>query len=358
VRLAPGDRLLIRLPNWLGDALMAEPAVSALAERVGPAHVTLAGPGPLLELLGSGGGELAAARRAGREPGPAWKGHDAAVLLTNSWRSALGAWRARIPVRAGWSRGGRGVLLTLAVTPPREVGRTPLGLGRPGRVPRYLPRPFGAAAGELAAWLGAPVRRTRPRLALPIALQSEARERAAARRAARAWTEAPYALLNAGARPGSAKGYPPAAWTRVASLLLAEGLPVVVAAGPGEEAALAEMRAALGPGALFLSDPPADLAELAAWVAGADVVLTADGGPRHLAVALERPLVVVAGPTDPRHTADHLERTELLRARVPCGPCHRERCPLDGPKHHACMTRVAPEAVARAALELRQAWRR
>ena len=77
-------------------------------------------------------------------------------------------------------------------------------------------------------------------------------------------------------------------------------------------------------------------------------MLTADSGPRHLAVGLERPLVVVAGPTDPRHTADHLERTALLRVRVPCGPCHRERCPLAGAEHHACMARVAPRGAARA----------
>jgi heptosyltransferase-2 len=268
------------------------------------------------------------------------------VLLTNSWRSALDAFCARIPLRAGWSRGGRGALLTFAVAPPREVGRTPLGLGRPGRFPRNLPRPFGAAAAELAAWLGAPVRSARPRLVLP----DEVRERGLAARRARGVPIQRYALLHAGARPGSAKGYPAESWAEVGRRLAAAELDLVVSAGPGEEGVFEALRA-LGPRVRCLAAPPADLSELAAWIDGAEVVLTADAGPRHLAVALDRPLVVVAGPTDPRHTADHLERTRLLRATVPCGPCHREHCPIVGSAHHACMTRVTPEAIARAALE-------
>jgi ADP-heptose:LPS heptosyltransferase len=58
----------------------------------------------------------------------------------------------------------------------------------------------------------------------------------------------------------------------------------------------------------------------------------------------------VCGPTDPRHTADHLERTSLLREIVECGPCHREQCPLEDTRRHQCMLRIDPERVARAAL--------
>ena len=346
----------MRIPSWLGDAVMAEPAISALAQRVGPRNLTLAGPLKLTELLAGG---LEGARIAPARPGPEWREHDAAVLLTGSFRSALGAWRSGIGVRAGWSRDGRGWLLTHGARPPRERGRTPLGVGRRGGWPRLLPRPFGAACAELAAWLGAPVRRTRPRL------RTSASARAARARRLRAGpcealgrADGDYVLVNVGARPGSAKGYPAASWARTVNRLMAGGQRVVLAAGPGEEPVLEAMDTLLDPGALSLVDPRGgpvpDLGELAAWIERARLVITADAGPRHLAVALDRPLVVVMGPTDPRHTGDHLLGTELLRHPVPCGPCHLERCPLEGPDHHACMTSIGPDAVARRALGLLQ----
>src|SRR6185436_854874 len=118
-RLAGSERVLVRLPSWLGDFVMAEPALRALA----------------------------AARRvpfSAQDPERArdWRGHDVALLCTGSFRSVWLALCARIPRRAGFARGGRGGWLTDALEPPLERGATPLGLGRPGRGRRRLPRPF------------------------------------------------------------------------------------------------------------------------------------------------------------------------------------------------------------------------
>jgi ADP-heptose:LPS heptosyltransferase len=90
------------------------------------------------------------------------------------------------------------------------------------------------------------------------------------------------------------------------------------------------------------------LPELVALASLAEVVATADAGPRHVAAAAGARLVVVAGPTDPRHTADGTSRTTLLRVPVECGPCHRETCPLTGAARHRCMTLVDPGRVAQA----------
>src|SRR5688572_5408755 len=104
---------------------------------------------------------------------------------------------------------------------------------------------------------------------------------------------------------------------------------------------------------LFRSlDPPAALTELAALCGEAELVLTSDSGPRHVARAVGAAVVSVAGPTDPRHTAVAHANEELVRTLVPCGPCHRESCPLAGPLHHACMTRIEPERIVGAALAL------
>jgi ADP-heptose:LPS heptosyltransferase len=121
--------------------------------------------------------------------------------------------------------------------------------------------------------------------------------------------------------------------------------------GPGEEAALG----AAHPGvrsARAVLDPPAALPELAALCSESELVLTSDSGPRHVARAVGAAVVSVAGPTDPRHTAGARGREELVRTTVPCGPCHREHCPLHGDEEHACMTRIDPERIVAAALGL------
>ncbi|MEW6074192.1 MAG: glycosyltransferase family 9 protein, partial [Planctomycetota bacterium] len=164
--------------------------------------------------------------------------------------------------------------------------------------------------------------------------------------------DAPFALASVGARPGSAKGYPPDLWSAALTAFAAESrLPLVLAGGPGEEEAVRAVEVA-GAAVLRLVDPPADLPALVAFASLARVVLAADSGPRHVVAAAGAPVAVVLGPTDPRHGADHLETTRLVRVEVPCGPCHRETCPLAGAEHHACMRGVAPARLARAALEL------
>ena len=99
---------------------------------------------------------------------------------------------------------------------------------------------------------------------------------------------------------------------------------------------------------MVLADPVTDRAELVARVDGAELVLTNDTGPRHIAVARRTPVIVVMGPTDPRHTAHLLERQRVLREDVECSPCHLKVCPID----HRCMTRLAPERAIAAARAL------
>jgi heptosyltransferase-2 len=83
-------------------------------------------------------------------------------------------------------------------------------------------------------------------------------------------------------------------------------------------------------------------------IARARLVLSNDSGPRQVAVALGRPVVVVMGPSDPRHTAQHLSRQRVLREDVACSPCGHAVCPID----HRCLTRIRPERAITAAAEL------
>jgi len=331
----------VRLPNWVGDVVSAQPTVRAIHARWNAAgraeDLTLVGPAGPLALLGEAceGARLIGLDRETRETVGLYRGHDAALFLDGSWRSAWRAALARIPVRVGLASGGRGVALTHAVAPAREVGRTPTGLGRSGRFPRRLPRPFGSVCFELASALGIEIDRRRPRLAATLAGRTRARDRL---KDSGLDPDAPFVLLNAGARPGSAKAPPPELWGSVAAGLTRAGHAVHVVCGPGEEEAARAAVLAAGTEQLKLfDDPPPDLDELLALCEAARLVVTADSGPRHLAVACGTPVVAACGPTDPRHTADHLEQTRIVRVVVPCGPCHRERCPLPEPEHLACM---------------------
>lgn len=340
-------RVLVRLPAWLGDFVASEPVVRALEAWLREGTLTLAARPAYLALLE---GRFPQARRSADERGTAraWRGHDVALLCTGSFRSAWTALRAGIPRRIGFARDGRGWLLTDALVPARERGATPLGLGRCGRGRRYLPRPLGRSLAELLGAVGVPVRDLQPRLELRASWLASA----AARRATLALgPDEPYVLANVGARPGSAKGVPPELWSAVLGALEHRvELPLVLACGPGEESSLAAVQSRLRTARVL--EPPAALPELAALCAGARLVLTADSGPRHVARALGVPVVSVAGPTDPRHTALLGGREELVRTPVHCGPCHRERCPLAGPARHACMTRIEPERILAAALGL------
>ena len=367
IPLDPSDRVLVQMPSWLGDFVAAEPLCAALdawlegasgASRASSAgRLGIAGPARFLELF-DGRFEralrvpLAARAALPRDLGADW---DVALLLGGSLRSAWGAWRAGLARRVGWARGGRRLCLTDSMAPARELGRAPLGLGRAGRLPRYLPRPFGTAAAELASALGVPVRRRRPRLSAA----GPARERAALGLARLGLAGRPFVLANVAGRAQSAKAVPAAIWARELARLADPGagapLAVVCASAPGEERALEALRAHFAGGALpcFAWEPAPELAELAALCERAALVVTADSGPRHVASAVGTPVVAAFGPTDPRHTSDVPSAVPPVRHMVPCGPCHAERCPLFGERALACWHALEPGALAAA---VRAAW--
>ncbi|HED66072.1 MAG TPA: lipopolysaccharide heptosyltransferase family protein, partial [Planctomycetes bacterium] len=246
--LEPGTRVLLRMPDWLGDFVMAEPAVRALAAHVGPSNLSVAGSEHLLALLTGGSAE---ARRIPHAPGTRgtaadWRGHDVALLLTGSFRSAWTAVRAGIGRRVGWARDARALLLTDGFRPPLERGAVPLGLGRAGRRPRILPRPFPAAVSDLLGFVGVRVLDPHPRIEVEEGIEVELAARLEGLGLARTQ---PFLAANVGSRPGSAKGYPHGSFARAIERVRAEtGLATVLVAGPGEEESVREVEARLGPG--------------------------------------------------------------------------------------------------------------
>lgn len=336
--MAP-ERILVRAPSWVGDAVMATPALRALRAAQPGAEIAVEGPPHFAELLGGlalfdhflpdasrGTRNCFTRARALRRHGFDW-----AVLLPDSQRAALGPFLARIPRRVGYAREPlRRVLLTEALAPPRHHGRRlPIPMTR-----RYL---------RITRHLGCPDRGDRLELAVDPTHAQRLEERL---RAAGVSSGAPLLAVAPGAGFGPSKRWPPAHFAAACDGIARRlGLLPVLAPAPGEAAIGARIAELARERLVALLDPCVTLGEAKALIARSRLVLSNDTGPRQIAVALERPVIVAMGPTDPRHTAQHLERQRVLREEVACSPCHLQHCPID----HRCMTQLAPARAVAAA---------
>ena len=342
VGLKAPARILVRAPNWVGDVLMATPALRALRAAHPASEIAVAGRPLVAELLrgvasvdrfvpqpGRGVREqLAHAGRLRRER------FDWAVLLPDSAGAALAPFLARIPVRCGYARDAlRRALVTHALEVPTDRGKR-VAISMIERYQR-ITRALGCAdAGQH----------------LDLALDPAARERVGARLGhAGVSAEQPLLIVTPGASFGASKLWPVEHFARACDRIQSElELRTVLAPGPGEEPVARRVADLMKVPAVVLDDPPTSLGELAALVERGRLLLTNDTGPRQMAVALGRPVVALLGPTDPGHTNHLLELQRVLREPVDCSPCHLKVCPID----HRCMTRLGPERVVAAAAEL------
>lgn len=367
MRIDPERGLWVRAPTPLGDFLAAEPALRALAhafkERGLPGALSITAPARMASLVESHlcGARILPSELEGRELVARLHGTGAALLFAGSFRSAWTAMRARIPVRVGLSRDGRGLLLTDPIRPALERGRTPLELGVRGRSPRILPRPGAATYAELLGAIGVPLRDRRPRLAASPEVIGAVGERLVA---CGLDPGLPFLCASIGGATGAvAKSPPIATWVALLERIWGElGWPILLVPGPGDEGVARAIGDRLGPGiAKRMGDRAPDLEQLAAILARSAAVLTGDTGPRHVARAVGTPAVVLIGSTDPRHTALGLGRERVLGTQLACAPCHRSVCPRatapgtgagsDGADRE-CLTSLEPERALGALAQL------
>lgn len=335
----PARNLLVRCPNWVGDAVMATPALRCLRANYPDAHITLlARPyvrpvfdhGPwadeIVEVRGLFSTALALRRRR----------YDLAVLLTHSFRSALLVRLSGARRRLGYTRGDQRLLLTDAVLYPHEGLRWALA----PKVDLYagLMRSLGCEGWE----------DTRPELFYSAA------ERATLEGLLRYKGVAegrPLFAIAPGAAFGASKQWSADKFARTADAL-AEDLDAtcLAAASPAEAPLVEAIRRRMRRPLITFGRDEMDLGLLKPLVAASSLMIATDSGPRHYAVAFGVPVVVLMGPTHPRKTDSAYERTAILRHDVPCGPCYRRTCPTD----RRCMESIEPEeveAAARALLE-------
>ena len=328
-----GEKVLVVGPSWVGDMVMSQVLFRLLQQTRPGVSIDVAAPAwsePILQRMPEvnsaitkpiGHGEPALGRR--------WKlgrtlraeGYDQAILLPNSFKSALVPLFAGIPRRTGWRGEMRyGLLNDLRILDensyPLMVQQfAALGLDKGASLPAQLPPPRLVVDPAQAA-------RCRNKFALD--------------------EQRPLLALCPGAEFGGAKRWPAQYYAELARQYLQAGWQVALFGSGNDQSVTAEIHAGSGDSCLDLAGKTT-LAEAVDMLSLASAVVSNDSGLMHIAAALSRPLVVVYGPTSPGFTPPLNENSGVLVSDIDCAPCFQRECPL---QHHRCMRDTPPALVA------------
>jgi len=329
------NRLVILAPNWLGDAVMALPAIADVRRIATDAHIIAAARpsvAPLFRLVPAVDETIVLEHRASVGRVSTWRdlggevagrGFDTALLLPNSMHSALIASRAGIAERWGYRTAWRGRLLTRAIEPPTGVHQAAYY--------QHLVHALGFSNGSIE-----------PRVVVP----DTAREAGARLLVDAGWTMgAPLAAIAPGAAYGGAKRWPAHSFAEIIDGLDSDGVRSVLIGSGGDAATGHDVVAHVTRrGAAFNLIARTDLATLAGVLVHCRALITNDSGAMHLAAAIGVPVTAVFGPTDERATRPMGDAHAIVTNDVWCRPCMLRECPLD----HRCLRGVGAATVLEA----------
>ena len=307
------SRILVVAPNWIGDALMAQPLLARLRAKRPGVKVDVLAPewvAPVARRMPEVDEVITAPFRHGPlQLGTRWKlgrslkrrGYAEAIVLPNSWKAALVPFFAGIPVRSGYVGEGRyGLLNRLYRHPDRRMRE------------HYARLSGDEPSSSLAV----------PRLQVDASRAAATRERFG--------LPARYAVLCPGAEYGPAKR-----WPYFQELAQRLPLPAVLLGSKNDAPAAQGVKGTDLVGKTTL-DEAIDV------IAGAEFVVTNDSGLMHVAAALDRPLLALFGSSSPEKTPPQSQRARVLWLRPECSPCFERACPLG---HFRCMRELTVESV-------------
>jgi lipopolysaccharide heptosyltransferase II len=330
------SRIFVRLPNWLGDVMLARPLLHALRRSLPQARIAGVAPGALLELLAADG-TLDQAHPWPREAeGRARVARDlkafepeVALILPPSFSSAWLAWRTGAKLRVGYAHEGRSMLLSRSERRPargeRHLADEYLHLGRDWYA--ATPRPAAVA----------------PKLRLSEAASEAGREQ----RARLELEPRGYAVVAPGALYGPTKRWPAERFAAVGRWLAHRGLAVVACGVQAEAEACEQVVKGVGAGARSVAGRTS-LPELAGLCSEARIAVCNDSGLAHLCAALGVPTVAVFGSTSSAWTAPLGPAVRVVQRPPACSPCFRPSCRIG----IVCLTAVSERRVWRACEEL------
>ena len=335
-------KILIVAPNWIGDALLAQPLFARLRKKLPGIVIDALAPAwtaPVLrrmpeinEVMAApfDHGELALAARWRLGRSLRSRGYDEAIVLPNSFKSALVPFFAGIPLRAGFAGESRYGLLN--VVHKLDAKRSPLMAERyaqlaekPGTMPA-LPLPQTRLAVDEA------------NLVLDLRRLGLSREK-------------PIAAFCPGAEYGPSKRWPPRHFAALARKLSALGYAVWLF-GSERDRAIGEEISAASAGAATNLCGRTDLASAIDLLSLAEVVVSNDSGLMHVAAGVGRPVVALYGSSSPEHTPPLARSHRIVRTGIECSPCFARECPLG---HFKCMNELAPERVMEEVAAVRSA---
>lgn len=342
-------KLVIRVPNWVGDAVMAVPSLREIRRIYAPAHIThLAKPwvSGLFEdegladeiipvedahgLASSVARFMRETRRLRRER------FDLAILLQNAFGAALTARAGGVEKIAGYPTDGRRLLLDYSIPLDPNYKST-------HQVFYYL-KIAAHLERELTGESRVDLENARPTLHVPEDKKDQAR-RLLSEFGVRAALPGRIVVLNPGATNSRAKQWLPERFAETADLLAErDGFQPAIVGAVGDVAAAMEVAARMRTPAAMLAGRT-NIAELKAILACASLVISNDTGTAHVSAALGVPTVVVFGPTEHVSTRPLSDVAAVVRHDVECSPCMLRDCPID----HRCMTRVGVSDVYQAA---------
>ncbi len=337
---APYQNINIRMPNWLGDAVMATPVIADVRHAFPNANITAMCQGGGIGALLWGNPhvdeiftfirpqeflhrfehrDVIARLRQGK--------YDLGILLTNSFTSAWWFWRGQVRKRLGFATHGRTLLLNQSVAVPEEKGKEHL-------VNTYK---------RLLLPLEIPLSKTAPQLFV------SSEEKGAAQQLLASYKIPKGGILvgiNPGAAYGSAKCWLPDRFRALIEKLAQRENTYVLCFADAAGAELVHGICQGMPSNVIDLAGATHLRELIALIQICNVFLTNDSGPMHIAAALKTPLVALFGSTSDVATGPY-EHGTVIHKHVSCSPCFQRVCPID----FRCMKRIEVDEVYSALLQ-------
>ena len=332
----PGvPRTLVISPNWIGDAVMAQPLLRLLKDKHPERPIDVLAPGwvapvwramrevdTVLEAPFRHGSLQLGERRAYAKVLKA-RGYADAYVLPNTLKFALIPWLAGIPRRVGYKGEMRYGLINVMHHDDPDAPRPMVSFyaalaeapKRDVPLPSALPRPALFLPAEEA-------------LAVLVRLGLQA--------------DRPLIAFAPGAEFGTAKRWPATYFAELANRIIGERPQTqVVLLGSAKDGEVCNEIADLAPGVRSLAGSTS-LGEAIALIATAEAMVSNDSGLLHIASALNRPIVAIYGPTDPNHAPPFSDKAKSLYLGIECAPCKQRECPLG---HHICMRGISAEMV-------------
>ena len=326
------QKILIWLPSPLGDAVMSTPALRAIRKKYKDAEICFLGNASVKAILSDGhfnncwfdggGGNFALTLRLRKAD------FTHVILFKNSFGCAFTAFLAGIKNRVGYKRDGRGWLLTDGIVPIKNPDGT------------FKPAPMVDYYLKIAGMLGCETRDRNLEItvsqkdaeALPVQIKNVIN------------AEKPVVILVPGGAFGPSKCWPADRYGQTAKLLSEKyNAEVLISVAPNEqELKTAETICSVANKAVNLGELRLSLGQLKAVFAAAELVLTNDTGPRHIAIALQRKVITLFGPNDPEWTqTGHKDEIQIV-GTADCQPCRKPRCFR---KTHICMESITVDKV-------------